>query len=83
MFNFPTDYTDFHRLLTPSEFFAVRPDEYKTVACNEELSVYIREICGRTKISLAALHTEGAENGSEDGDDEVDYFLNCFLFHFY
>jgi hypothetical protein len=39
MFNFPTDNTDFHRLLTPSEFFAVRPDEYKTVACNEELSV--------------------------------------------
>ena len=39
MFNFPTDYTDFHRFLTPSEFFAVRPDEYKTVACNEELSV--------------------------------------------
>ena len=47
--NFPTDYTDFHRLLTPSEFFAVRPDEYKTVACSEELSVYICEICGRTK----------------------------------
>lgn len=35
MFNFPTDSTDFHRLLTPSEFFAVRPDEYKTVAFNE------------------------------------------------
>ena len=34
-------------------------------------------------ISLAALHTEGAEDGSEDGDDEIDYFLNCFLFHFY
>ena len=30
-------------------------------------------------LSLAALHTEGAE----DGDDEIDYFLNCFLFHFY
>ena len=29
----------------------------------------------------AALHTEGAEDGSEDSDDEVDYFLNCFLFH--
>lgn len=42
---------------------------------------YIREICGRTKISLAALHTEGAENGSEDGDDEVDDFLDCFFFH--
>ena len=37
MFNFPTDNTDFHRLLTPSEFFAVRPDEYKTVACNESI----------------------------------------------
>ena len=35
MFNFPTDYTDFHRLLTPSEFFAVRPDEYKTVAATK------------------------------------------------
>ena len=32
-------------------------------------------------LSLAALHTEGAENGSEDGDDEVDDFLDCFLFH--
>ena len=32
-------------------------------------------------LSLAALHTEGAEDGSEDGDDEVDYFLDCFLFH--
>ena len=31
--------------------------------------------------SLAALHTEGAENGSEDGDDEVDDFLDSFLFH--
>ena len=27
------------------------------------------------------LHTENAENGSEDGDDEVDYFLDSFLFH--
>ncbi len=44
--------------------------------------MYICEICGRTKISLAALHTEGAEDGSEDGDDEVDDFLDCFLFHF-
>ena len=34
--------------------------------------MYICEICGRTKISLAALHTEGAEDGSEDGDDEID-----------
>ena len=31
MITFPTDYTDFHRLLTLSEFFAVRPDEYKTL----------------------------------------------------
>lgn len=23
-------------------------------------------------LSLAALHTEGAENGSEDSDDEID-----------
>ena len=42
----------------------------------------IRVICVQT-LSLAALHTEGAEDGSEDGDDEIDYFLNCFLFHFY
>ena len=34
-------------------------------------------------LSLAALHTEGAEDGSEDGDDEVDDFLNCFFFHFH
>ena len=33
-------------------------------------------------LSLAALHTECAENGSEDSDDEVDDFLDCFLFHF-
>ena len=32
-------------------------------------------------LSLAALHTEGAEDGSEDGDDEVDDFLDCFFFH--
>ena len=30
-------------------------------------------------LSLAALHTEGAEDGSED---EIDDFLDCFLFHF-
>ena len=29
----------------------------------------------------AALHAERAEDGSEDGDDEVDYFLDSFLFH--
>ena len=29
----------------------------------------------------AALHTEGAEDGSEDGDDEIYYFLDGFLFH--
>ena len=33
-------------------------------------------------LSLAALHTEGAEDGSEDGDDGVDDFLGYFLFHF-
>ena len=49
----------------------------RTVACNESICA----ICGRTKISLAALHTEGAEDGSEDSDDEVDYFLDSFLFH--
>ena len=32
-------------------------------------------------LALAALHTEGAEDGGEDGDDEIDYFQNCFLFH--
>ena len=32
-------------------------------------------------LSLAALHTEGAEDGSEDGDDEVDDFLDCLFFH--
>ena len=30
-------------------FFTVRLDVYKTVACNEELSVQICEICGRQK----------------------------------
>ena len=29
----------------------------------------------------AALHTEGAENGSEDSDDEINDFLDSFLFH--
>ena len=33
-------------------------------------------------LSLAALHTEGAEYGSEDSDDEIDDFLDCFFFHF-
>ena len=64
MFNFPADYTDFHRLLTPSEFFAVRPDEYKTVACNEELSVQICEICGRQKRGSGQ-----DEQASVQGDD--------------
>ena len=32
-------------------------------------------------LSLAALHTEGAEDGSKDGDDEVDDFLDSFFFH--
>ena len=49
----------------------------RTVACNASICA----ICGRTKISLAALHTEGAEDGSEDGDDEVDDFLDSFFFH--
>ena len=60
--------------------FAVSLSEYRCLQRRE--SVQICEICGRTKISLAALHTEGAEDGSEDGDDEVDDFLDCFLFHF-
>ena len=33
-------------------------------------------------LSLAALHTEDAEDGSEDSDDEIDDFLDCFFFHF-
>ena len=41
------------------------------------LNRLIRSIRVQT-LSLAALHTEG----TEDGDDEIDYFLNCFLFHF-
>ena len=41
----------------------------------------VGSVCDLT-LSLAALHTEGAEDGSEDGDDEVDDFLDCFLFHF-
>ena len=79
-FCFPTDLTDFHRFLTPRGVFAVSLSEYRCLQRRE--SVQIREICGRTKISLAALHTEGAEDGSENGDDEVDDFLDCFLFHF-
>ena len=53
-----------HRLLTLSEFFAVRPDEYKTVACNEELSVQICEICGRQKKGSGQ-----DEQASVQGDD--------------
>ena len=45
------------------------------------LNRLIRSIRVQT-LSLAALHTEGAEDGSEDGDDEVDDFLDCFFFHF-
>ena len=40
----------------------------RTVACNESICA----ICGRTKISLAALHAERAENGGEDSEDEID-----------
>ena len=29
----------------------------------------------------AALHTEGAENSGEDSNDEIDDFLDSFLFH--
>ena len=39
----------------------------------------VRSVCDLE--AGAALHTEGAEDGSEDSDNEVDYFLNCFLFH--
>ena len=32
-------------------------------------------------LALAALHTEGAEDGSEDSDDEIYYFLDGFFLH--
>ena len=74
MLNFPTDSTDFHRFLTPSEFFAVRPDEYKTVACNEEVSVQICEICGRQKRGSGQ-----DEQVSVQGDDLTMLGDNSFL----
>lgn len=40
----------------------------------------VRSVCDLE--SGAALHTEGAEDSGEDGDDEVDYFLDSFFFHF-
>lgn len=45
MFNFPTDYTDFHRFLTPRGVFAVSLSEYRCLQRRE--SVQICEICGR------------------------------------
>ena len=44
-FCFPTDYTDFHRFLTPREVFAVSLSEYRCLQRRE--SVQICEICGR------------------------------------
>ena len=38
MLNFPTDLTDFHRFLTPSELFAMSLSE-STVACNKIICV--------------------------------------------
>ena len=81
MFNFPTDYTDFHRFSTPCGVFCCEA-RYRPLLVREYLCKSVRSV-GELIISLAALHTEGAENGSEDGDDEVDDFLNCFLFHFH
>ena len=45
-------------------FFTVRLDVYKTVACNEELSVQICEICGRQKRGSGQ-----DEQASVQGDD--------------
>ena len=42
---FPTDYTDFHRFLTPRGVFAVSLSEYRCLQRRE--SVQICEICGR------------------------------------
>ena len=44
-FCFPTDYTDFHRFLTPRGVFAVSLSEYRFLQRRE--SVQICEICGR------------------------------------
>ena len=44
-FCFPTDYTDFHRFLTPRGVFAVSLSEYRCLQRRE--SVQICEICGR------------------------------------
>ena len=44
-FSFPTDYTDFHRFLTPRGVFAVSLSEYRCLQRRE--SVQICEICGR------------------------------------
>ena len=54
-----------HRLHRFSQiFFTVRLDVYKTVACNEELSVQICEICGRQKRGSGQ-----DEQASVQGDD--------------
>ena len=42
MINFPTDYTDFHRFLTPSEFF--HWGLVITVACNKIICVYLWDL---------------------------------------
>ena len=46
--NFPTDYTDFHRLLTPSEFLQLDLMSIRPLLATR-LSVYICEICGRPR----------------------------------
>jgi len=34
-------------------------------------------------ILLAALHAEGRGYGGENGNDEIQNFLECFSFHFH
>jgi hypothetical protein len=34
-------------------------------------------------ILLAALHTKGRGYGGENGNDEIQNFLECFSFHFH
>ena len=69
----------FSQILDSFGVFSLRFGDNRCLQ-QDYLCISVRSV-GELKISLAALHTEGAEDGSEDGDDEVNDFLDCFFFH--
>ena len=51
---------------------------------NQDFPVEALEACHKARgFHSIGYHYYITKDGSEDSDDEIDYFLNCFLFHFY